>query len=388
MPATQFSSAQSTRNPQNLIRTNVNYTTLAPNDTIDVTGPGVTVKLTQSPIYGERKRIIATGGDVTVDGNGHTVTAGGTVVPMGVAKDYSFTTEWVTTVGEQPGSPIVVGAGSILLFGALKCDSNGSPSMLFPGYSDTVTSQFPVSLSDPGPQMRIPNGINGTLSGFKVHHGNPSSNSITYTLFVNNVATAITATVLANQSDATSIGTAFAASNDLVDVRATYAPLGLQSPEKIVATVLFGSLAGPTGATGVGATGATGATGSGSNGSVILFGNSAINDVVSPQVLSPGYSDTVASTLTQAFSSPGPGTYSKFKVVQNLPSGTPIVISYTVFINGIATALTITVNSSSSGGSSVATVAVSENDLVEVRVTNGIASGGSPFKIVASLLFT
>lgn len=154
------------------------------------------------------------------------------------------------------------------------------------------------------------------------------------------------------------------------------------------ATGPAGGNTGPTGNTG--GTGATGNTGSTEPSGMVLFGNRTLNPGFSNAYLNPGGRSPDPADLalgTLSFRSPYAGTLQRFKIRHNVLAVSLSVVTYTVEVNEVATALVVLANSTGAGGQSLATVAIAENDRVQIRATytGGLGAGFYPEDIVASL---
>lgn len=119
-----------------------------------------------------------------------------------------------------------------------------------------------------------------------------------------------------------------------------------------------------------------------------MFGNAAIAASPTTRYLTPSYANSLAETVATGLPSLVTGTLSRLYVRHGAPSaGPPGNITYTVMINGVATALAVTVASNSSGGSNlVTTVPINQGDIVTVRVTKGAPIAGSPSNVYAEML--
>ena len=107
MTTRQIPSAPFDQNAQNVISTDQDFTLNLGDDIVDVVGPGVTLTLPPNPVYGQRHRIIASGGNVSVLGNGHPIVGGGSFVFVFSALDLTFSVsnEWVPSLGVGPAGP-------------------------------------------------------------------------------------------------------------------------------------------------------------------------------------------------------------------------------------------------------------------------------------------
>jgi len=113
---------------------------------------------------------------------------------------------------------------------------------------------------------------------------------------------------------------------------------------------------------------------------VLAWGNNSVANSTAARVLDPGYEQRTAplasSTAFIELRSPIAGTLQNMYVRHNNPGGSGAVITYTVFVNGVATALTVGLASTSSNGSdTVNSVAVSAGDLIRIQVTKVAVAG-------------
>lgn len=90
MSATQ-TSAPFVQEAQVVVEVSENYTASNRDRIIDVAGVR-TIKLPPNPVRGQKHRILAGSGAVTVDGNGHTIAATINTVPTHKAVDFLFST--------------------------------------------------------------------------------------------------------------------------------------------------------------------------------------------------------------------------------------------------------------------------------------------------------
>jgi len=116
MTTKQISGAPWKLNQQSVWQTDENATLDNYTNIADVIVGGLTVKLPPTPQVGQRHRIVASGGDVTVDGNGHVITGDGDSIGEGTSRDYTFSTTntWVPS-GCQPAfiaDYVLVGLGT------------------------------------------------------------------------------------------------------------------------------------------------------------------------------------------------------------------------------------------------------------------------------------
>lgn len=114
MTIEQIPSAPFDENAQTLVRTDEDYLIDKGVDIVDAVAGQLTVLLPASPLHGARHRILATGGTVAVDGNGHNIISPGNipmptyVVMAGQAVDLTFSTEnvWLPVCCSGATGPI------------------------------------------------------------------------------------------------------------------------------------------------------------------------------------------------------------------------------------------------------------------------------------------
>jgi hypothetical protein len=85
---------------------------------------------------------------------------------------------------------------------------------------------------------------------------------------------------------------------------------------------------------------------------------------------------------------PRDGNIDHLFVVHNQPSSTPVIenVTYTLWVNGAATALTVTLASNASVNSDlVHSVPVNQGDLVSIQVTKNVLTHGEMRQIVATV---
>jgi hypothetical protein len=114
---------------------------------------------------------------------------------------------------------------------------------------------------------------------------------------------------------------------------------------------------------------------------VLAWGNDSVGSSTAVRVLDPGFEDRVAplssGTAFMELRSPVSGTVRNLYVRHNNPGGTGAVITYTLYVNGVASALTIGLASTSSDAQDTAnSVSVSAGDRLRIEVTKGAAAGG------------
>jgi hypothetical protein len=104
--------------------------------------------------------------------------------------------------------------------------------------------------------------------------------------------------------------------------------------------------------------------------------------------LTPGYDDVLAPVVAGIvqFRLPRAGTVRNLRIRHNITAGNGNLIVYTVRINGVATALTVSLASTVSDGSDlVNSVVVASGDLIDIEVTKALDVVVSPTFIAAAL---
>ena len=123
--------------------------------------------------------------------------------------------------------------------------------------------------------------------------------------------------------------------------------------------------------------------------STLHFGAIDINSSTTDNFLWPEIQNESAPTATLSMPVHRDGLLRKFTVKHGGAPGNGNSIVYTVQVNAIDTAITVTIasNSSVKVTDSTNTVFVSEGDLISVKATKAVGIGTSPFDIYASLGF-
>jgi hypothetical protein len=116
-------------------------------------------------------------------------------------------------------------------------------------------------------------------------------------------------------------------------------------------------------------------------GAVLQWGNDSVGNSTAARVLDPGFEGRLAPLLAgTAFAdlrAPRAGTLRNLYVQHNNPGGTGAVITYTVYVNGVATALSAGVASTAAGGADTAnSVSVAAGDRIRIVVTKAAVAGG------------
>jgi hypothetical protein len=118
----------------------------------------------------------------------------------------------------------------------------------------------------------------------------------------------------------------------------------------------------------------------------LLMGNASVAATTTTRYLTPGFDGVTAPTTPVQFRVPKAGTLRRLRVRHNTGAGNGLAIVYTVRVNGVASALTVSMASTAADGSDlVNTVAVAAGDLIDIEVTKAASVGTSPADVMASL---
>lgn len=124
------------------------------------------------------------------------------------------------------------------------------------------------------------------------------------------------------------------------------------------------------------------------NVSNIMWGNNSVAATTTTRFLSPWYEDALAQTTAIQWRVSTSGRLQNLRVRHNTTAGNGNLIVYTVRVNGVVTALTVSLASTAADGSDlVNVVSVTAGDLIDVIVTKALGVGTSPTDITADLSF-
>lgn len=125
-----------------------------------------------------------------------------------------------------------------------------------------------------------------------------------------------------------------------------------------------------------------------SDAAVLTWGNNSVAATTTTRFLSPWYDESTAQTVAVAWRAPRDGSIRSMRVRHNITAGNGNPIVYTLLVNGVATALAVSLASTAADGSDlVDAVAVVAGDLLSLRVTKAAATGASPTDIIVSVEF-
>lgn len=119
-----------------------------------------------------------------------------------------------------------------------------------------------------------------------------------------------------------------------------------------------------------------------------IFGAGNVASTTATRYLFPGYSESLAQTTAIQFRVVRAGFLQNMYVRHNVPNGNNNAIVYTVRINGVGTALSVSLGSNTADGNDlVNVVGVSAGDLVDVEVTKAAGVAQSPRDVMVSVEF-
>jgi hypothetical protein len=119
--------------------------------------------------------------------------------------------------------------------------------------------------------------------------------------------------------------------------------------------------------------------------SFLHWGDNSVSGTTTTRYMYPGY-DALASPTVIQYRVPAACRLRNLYVRHNIPAGNGLSIVYTVRVNNIATALAVSLASTSADGSDlVNTISLVAGDLIDIEVTKAASVGTSPSDIVASL---
>jgi hypothetical protein len=126
----------------------------------------------------------------------------------------------------------------------------------------------------------------------------------------------------------------------------------------------------------------------GASTSILLFGASSVTATTTTRYLFPSYHDGLAQTSPIQYRVPRAGTLKNMRVRHNTTGGNGNAIVYTLRVNGVASALSISLASTATDGSDlVNSVTVAAGDLIDIEVTKAATIGTSPSATIAAMEF-
>ena len=122
-----------------------------------------------------------------------------------------------------------------------------------------------------------------------------------------------------------------------------------------------------------------------------MWGDDNVGNSTVTRYLSPGYSEqgTAGTSDIVRLRVPRAGVVKNLYVKQNTPSSSTDTLTYTLLLNGVATALTVTVAANVSTAQDVVnTVSAAAGDELSVRVTKSGIVNPSTLQIVVTAEFS
>lgn len=120
-------------------------------------------------------------------------------------------------------------------------------------------------------------------------------------------------------------------------------------------------------------------------GSPLLWGNNSVGATVNTRFLEPGFSANIAPTVLTNFLLPFDAVLDDLFILHGVPAGNGNLIVYTLLVEGVPTALTQSLASTSAIGSdAVNSVAVAQGSRIGIEVTKALGVGSSPGDVLVS----
>jgi hypothetical protein len=133
--------------------------------------------------------------------------------------------------------------------------------------------------------------------------------------------------------------------------------------------------------------GATGPIGPGA-GAVLSWGTDTINTTTTTRFLAPGYIAAAGTTDVYRIRAPRAGTLRNLHIMQNTVSSSTTNITYTVLVNGVSSALTITMAANVTTAADTAdTVVIAKGDQITLQVTKAGTLASAVQQVVVSVEF-
>jgi hypothetical protein len=156
---------------------------------------------------------------------------------------------------------------------------------------------------------------------------------------------------------------------------------------------------GPTGSTGPSITGptgpastVTGPTGTSGGGGTLTWGDGNLGSSADTRLLHPSYNAlSTATTVGNAVEwvAPRGGTLRNMFVRHNTANGNGTNVVYTVFVNGVATAITVTLATGAIGQASdlVNSVVIVQGDVVNITAVKAVSIANGNLQSIAVMEF-
>jgi len=121
-------------------------------------------------------------------------------------------------------------------------------------------------------------------------------------------------------------------------------------------------------------------------GTILMWGDSGLAGSTTTRYLTPGFHNAIAELNPVQFQLPRGGTIRNMTVTQNVTNGNGNDIVYTLRLNNVATALSVTMASTDFSGINMMDSADADAlDLIDIEVTKAVAIAQSPVNIVLTL---
>jgi len=121
---------------------------------------------------------------------------------------------------------------------------------------------------------------------------------------------------------------------------------------------------------------------------VLTWGAGSVTATTTTRYLFPGFDSGTAQTSAIRFRVPRAGKIRKMRVHHNVTAGNGNAIVYTLRVEGAASALTVSLASTASeGADNVNSVAVANDDLIDIEVTKAASIGTTPGDIMVTVEF-
>lgn len=118
----------------------------------------------------------------------------------------------------------------------------------------------------------------------------------------------------------------------------------------------------------------------------LAWGNSSVAATTTTRFLSPYWGDNIAGTTATQIRVSSSGLAQNLRVRHNVAAGNGNAIVYTLRRNGVATAVSVSMASTSADGSDLSnSVSLAAGDLLDIQVSKALSVGTSPTGIVVTL---
>jgi hypothetical protein len=120
---------------------------------------------------------------------------------------------------------------------------------------------------------------------------------------------------------------------------------------------------------------------------VLTWGNDTLLAAADTRFLTPGRGGTAVTIDINQIPAPRAGVLKNFFVRHNSAGGNGNSVVYTVFVNGVATAITVTLVTGAVGQASdtVNTVVVAQGDRISIQATKAVGIGDGTIDVQSGL---